>query len=150
VGLVEKVASSFSQEEAQKAAERLQKGQFDLNDLATQLQQINKMGGIGSLLSMLPGFDKMQDKLGKSGFSEDKIKHQLALIRSMTPQERRDCRILNASRKRRIVAGSGASIQELNRLLKQFQDMATLMKRFSKGGEKGILRQGLASLFNRR
>lgn len=149
VGLVEKMAATISQEEAQKTAERFQKGHFDLNDLESQLLQIKKMGGMTSLLSFLPGFDKIQDKLGQSGFSDKQIHRQIALIRSMTAQEKRDFKILNASRKKRIVAGSGTTIQELNRLLKQFQDMATMMKRFQKGGEKGLLRQGLGSLFRR-
>ena len=125
----------------------MSKGLFDLNDLASQLKQVSKMGGLGGLMQMLPGLGKFQDKIKEAGVDDRMVARQLAMISSMTPHERKNPKVLNASRKRRVAAGSGMQVQDLNRLLKQFQDMSTLMKKmggFGKG--KGLLKNGLRNL----
>lgn len=150
VGLVEKAAASIDEDEAKKLAKKMEKGQFDLNDLASQLKQVSKMGGMGSLMQMLPGIGKFQDKIKEAGVDDRAIAHQLALIESMTPLERRQPKLLNASRKRRIAKGAGMEVQDLNRLLKQFQTMATLMKKMSGLGKgAGLLKSGLRNLMFR-
>lgn len=147
VSLVERAAEAIDQKEAEKLAKRMQAGHFDLNDLANQLKQINKMGGMGSILKMFPGVGKIEDKLEKAGFDETIIKRQLAMIGSMTRKERRYPKLLNASRKIRIASGSGVQVSDINQLLKQFKGMEKMMKRMKKLGQKGLLRQGLAGLF---
>jgi signal recognition particle subunit SRP54 len=149
VGLVEKAAEMVDQAEAEKMAAKLQKGQFDLSDMLLQLQQMQKMGGLSSLMGMLPGIGRMKDKLSEAGMDDSVIKRQMAIIQSMTKKERRDPKLLNGSRKRRIATGSGTSVQEVNRLLKQFMQMQTVMKQMGKLGKKGLLRQGLKGLFGR-
>ncbi|MBN9565579.1 MAG: signal recognition particle protein [Alphaproteobacteria bacterium] len=150
VSLVEKAAEMIDQEEAEQLAKKMSKGQFDLNDLAKQLQQVSKMGGLSGLINFLPGISKFQDKIKESGIDDRMVARQLALIRSMTPQERRNPKLLNASRKRRIASGAGMLVQDLNRLLKQFQDMATLMKKMGGMGKgKGFLKNGLNNLLFR-
>jgi signal recognition particle subunit SRP54 len=150
VSLVEKAAEMIDQEEAEQLAKKMSKGQFDLNDLAKQLLQVSKMGGLSGLMNFLPGISKFQDKIKESGIDDRMVARQLALIRSMTPQERRNPKLLNASRKRRIAAGAGMLVQDLNRLLKQFQDMATLMKKMGGMGKgKGLLKSGLNNLLFR-
>jgi len=143
VSLVEKVAETVDQEEAEKLAAKMKKGQFDLQDLATQLQQMRKMGGMSSVLGMLPGIGKMQKQLAAHNLDDRMIAHQLAIISSMTPKERRNPQILHASRKRRIAAGSGTSVQEVNKLMKQYQQMQTMMKRVKKMGHKQFMQRGL-------
>ena len=133
VALVEKAADAIKADEAERMARKLQKGQFDLEDLRTQLRQMQKMGGLKGLLALLPGVKGMAKGL-KAGMDDRIIKRQEAIINSMTPAERRDPRILNASRKRRIAAGSGTSVQEVNRLLKQHRQMAGMFKRMRKMG----------------
>jgi signal recognition particle subunit SRP54 len=155
VGLVEKAAETIDQEEAEKLARKMAKGRFDLEDYAKQLRQINKMGSLSSILGMLPGAGKIQaqlEKAGKSDLDKTMLKRQAAIIGSMTPKERRAPDIIKASRKKRIAAGSGTSVQEVNKLLKQFDDMSGMMKRMSRLGEKGLMRHGLAALMpgNRR
>ncbi len=134
VALVEKAAEAVKADEAERMARKLQKGQFDLEDLRTQLRQMQKMGGLKGLLALLPGVKGMAKGLGKAGMDDRVLKRQEAIINSMTPAERRDPRILNASRKRRIAAGSGTSVQEVNRLLKQYRQMAGMFKRMRKMG----------------
>jgi signal recognition particle subunit SRP54 len=146
VGLVEKAAETVDREEAEKLALKMQKGSFDLDDLAAQLRQLRKMGGMGGVMGMLPGIGKIKKQLGDAQIDDKMIKRQEAIISSMTKSERRNPKVLNASRRRRIAAGAGSSVQEVNRLLKQHQDMAHMMKRVSKLGKKGVMRQGLAGL----
>ncbi len=134
VALVEKAAEAVKADEAERMARKLQKGQFDLEDLRTQLRQMQKMGGLKGLLALLPGVKGMAKGLGKAAVDDRLLKRQEAIINSMTPAERRDPRILNASRKRRIAAGSGTSVQEVNRLLKQYRQMAGMFKRMRKMG----------------
>ena len=146
VSLVEKAAETIEQEDAEKLAKKLAKGQFDLDDLAAQLRQVRKMGGMGGILGMLPGVQKMKRQISDANLDERLIKRQEAIIGSMTRKERRDPRLLNASRRRRIAAGSGTTVPEINRLLKQYQDMATMMKKMNKLGQKGLMRHGLGAL----
>ena len=135
VSLVEKAQAQFAEDEAKRMSGRMKKGQFDLNDLKTQLEQLGKMGGMGALMGMLPGMNKkMKQAMGASGIDDKAIKHQIAMIQSMTPKERAKPEILKASRKRRIAAGSGTSVQDLNKLLKQFDAAAKMMKQMKKQG----------------
>jgi len=146
VSLVERAAETIDQAEAEKLAARMQKGQFSLEDYASQLKQIGKMGGMSGLMGMLPGVAKVKAQLADANLDTGMLKRQAAIISSMTPQERRAPDIIKASRKKRIAAGSGTSVQEVNRLLKQFDDMRDMMKRMNKMGQKGMMRGGLASL----
>ncbi len=146
VSLVEKAAETVDQEEAEKLAAKLEKGRFDLDDLAAQLRQIRRMGGMGGMLAMLPGVAKIKKQIGEAHVDESMIKRQEAIISSMTRGERRNPKLLNASRRRRIASGSGTSVPEINRLLKQYQDMADVTKKMKKLGHKGLARHGLAGL----
>ena len=149
VGLVEKAAETLDEEEAEKLARKMAKGKFDLEDYAAQLRQINKMGSLSSILGMLPGAGKIQEQLAAAGQGDlDKtmLKRQAAIIGSMTRDERRRPEIIKASRKKRIAAGSGTTVQEINRLLKQFDTMSDMMKRANRLGQKGLMRHGLGAL----
>ena len=149
VSLVEKAAETIERDEAEKLAARMQKGEFDLNDLAAQLRQLQKMGGLGGVMGMLPGIGKMQKQLANAKIDEKMIGRQQAIISSMTKIERRRPELIKASRKQRIAAGSGTSVQEVNKLLKQHQEMGRMMKQVSKLGKKGLLRHGLSGLMPR-
>jgi len=146
VSLVEKAAETVDEEEAEKLAAKLEKGRFDLDDLAAQLRQIRRMGGMGGMLKLLPGIGKIKKQLDEANIDERIIKRQEAIISSMTKGERRNPKLLNGSRRRRIASGSGTSVQEINRLLKQYQDMADITKKMKKLGPKGLARHGLAGL----
>lgn len=137
VSLVEKAAEAFDEKEAQKMAKKLKKGSFDLTDLRSQFQQMNKMGGLQGLMSMLPGAGKMKQQMAAAGIDEKKIKHQIAIIDSMTPKERTVPALIKANRKKRIAAGSGTTVQQVNELLKQFDKASKMMKRMKKMGGKG-------------
>ena len=134
VSLVEKVAETVDKDEAEALAARMQKGKFDLDDLATQLRQMTKMGGMNSILGMLPGIGKIQKEMAKAKIDDKMIGRQLAILSSMTPKERKNPQVLHASRKKRIAAGSGTQVQDVNKLLKQYQQMQTMMKRMKKAG----------------
>jgi signal recognition particle subunit SRP54 len=147
VSLVEKAAESFEQEEAEKLAKKLQKGTFDLDDFAKQLQQMQKMGGLSSLMGMLPGMSGAQmQQLKKAKLDDGVVKRQLAMLSSMTPTERQKPDLIKASRKQRIASGSGTSVQDVNKLLKQHKDATRIMKRVQKMGKKGMMRGGLGGL----
>jgi signal recognition particle subunit SRP54 len=146
VSLVEKAAETIDQEEAEALAKKIQKGQFGLEDMSKQLQQMRKMGGLSGLMDMLPGAGKMKDQMAKANIDERMIGQQEAIISSMTKKERSRPKLIHASRKRRIAAGSGTTVQDVNKLLKQFQTMSKVMKRMSKMGKKGMMRQGLQGL----
>ncbi len=148
VSLVEKAIETIDKEESERLNRKIEKGSFDLSDMAAQLQQMMKMGGFSGLLSFLPGMGQLKDKLPAKGVDDRLIKKQIAIIQSMTPRERRFYKILNASRKRRIAIGAGTTVQEVNRLLKQFEGTLLMMKRVQKMGKKGFLQNGLKSLFN--
>ena len=146
VSLVEKAQETFDEDEAAELAARVQKGVFDLEDFATQISQIKKMGGLDGLLSMLPGVGKVKKQLETGAINSDQLIRQEAIIRSMTLGERRNAKVLNSSRKRRIAAGSGTTIQDVNRLLKQYKDMQSMLKRAKKMGKKGLIPNNLKGL----
>src|SRR5208282_1072510 len=146
VGLVERAAETIDRDEAERLAARMTKGTFDLNDYASQLKQITKMGSLSGILGMLPGVAKVKAQLADANLDTKILKRQAAIISSMTVKERRQPDIIKASRKKRIAAGSGTSVQEINKLLKQFDDMTTMMKRMKQLGEKGLMRQGSRAL----
>ncbi|MBX9761269.1 MAG: signal recognition particle protein [Beijerinckiaceae bacterium] len=139
VALVEKAAQTIDAEKAQAIADRMRKGKFDLEDLSEQLSQVEKIGGLGGVLGMLPGVGKMKDQIAKAGMDDKLIKRQRAMIMSMTPQERRNPDMLKASRKKRIAAGSGMRVEDLNRLLKQHRQMADMMKSMGGASKRGPL-----------
>ncbi len=147
VSLVEKAAETIEQEEAEKLAKKLEKGKFDLDDLASQLRQLQKMGGLGGLMGMLPGVPKIQQQMKNAQIDDGMIRRQLAILSSMTPGERRRPEIIKASRKQRIAKGSGATVQEVNKLLKQHQEAGRMMKKVKKLGKKGLMRHGLPGAF---
>ena len=146
VGLVERASETIEQEEAEKLAAKIAKGRFDLEDYAAQLRQIGRMGSLSGILGMLPGAGKLLAQVDESKLDKSVFKRQAAIISSMTRSERRQPDILKASRKKRIAAGSGTSVQDVNRLLKQYDDMAGMIKRMNKLGQKGLMRHGLAAL----
>jgi signal recognition particle subunit SRP54 len=123
----------------------MRKGKFDLDDLAEQLAQVEKIGGLGGIMGMLPGIAKMKDQLAAANLDERIIKRQRAIILSMTRQERRNPDVLKASRKKRIAAGSGTRVEDVNRLLKQHRQMADMMK--AMGGAKRGAMGKMASMF---
>ncbi len=144
VSLVERAAATIDAEKAARTAERMRKGAFDLNDLREQLGQMQRMGGIGGLMGMLPGIAKMKNQLATANVNENMLKHQVAIIDSMTPKERRNPDILKASRKKRIAAGAGTKVEEINKLLKMHRTMADMMKAIG-SGKRGPL-AGLANM----
>ena len=146
VGLVERAAETVEQEDAAKLEEKMRKGTFDLDDLAQQLRQIGRMGGMDGIMGMLPGVGKIKKQMADAQMDEGLLKRQEAIIQSMTPKERRNAKLLNASRKRRVATGSGTSVQDVNRLLKQFKQMSSMMKKVSKLGKRGLMRHGLPGL----
>jgi signal recognition particle subunit SRP54 len=143
VSLVEKAAETVDRDEAERLARKLQKGRFDLSDLRSQLEQMRKMGGMKSILAKLPGVQKMQKQLAEANIDEKMIGRQCAIIDSMTRAERRNADLINASRKRRIATGSGTTVQEINRLLKQHRQMSDMMKKVKKMGGMANLQQML-------
>jgi signal recognition particle subunit SRP54 len=146
VGLVERAAETIDHAEAEKLAKKMMKGQFSLEDYAAQLKQISKMGSISSIVGMLPGMGAMKQKIEDANIDQTVFKRQAAIISSMTIKERRNPDIIKASRKKRIAAGSGTTVTDVNRLLKQFDDMSAMMKRMGKLGQKGLMRGGLSAL----
>ena len=146
VSLVEKAAETIEQEEAEKLAAKVAKGRFDLDDMAKQLKQILKMGGLGGIVGMLPGIGKLQKQIEGAKIDDKMVRRQLAIISSMTTAERRNPDIVKASRRRRIASGSGTSVQDVNKLLKQHQEMSRMVKQVSKLGQKGLMRHGLSAL----
>ncbi len=135
--LIERAQEEMDQEETAKAGERLMAGDFNLEDFLNQMQMIKKMGPLGSLMEMMPGMGKMTKDLDMTQ-AEGELKRIEAIIQSMTPQERRKPKILKASRKRRIAAGSGTTVQDVNALLKQFKEMQRMMKQLRSGRGRGL------------
>ncbi len=140
VSLVERAQETMEQDEAEKIAAKMKKGNFDLNDMAMQLKQLKSMGGMEGLMAMMPGANKMRSQMKMAGMDESVFKRQEAILSSMSKQERTNPKIIHASRKRRIAQGSGTSIQDINKLLKQYMTMAKMMKKAGKLGEKGMMR----------
>jgi len=146
VSLVEKAQESIDEKDAIKLAKKVKKGSFDLNDLSSQLGQMRRMGGMDGLLGMLPGVGKVKKQMAQANVDEKSLDRMQAIISSMTKAERVKPKSLNGSRKRRIAAGSGTTVQDVNRLLKQFKQMNLMMKRVGKLGEKGLMRAGIPGL----
>jgi len=140
VSLVERAAETIEKEDADRLAARVRKGQFDMDDLLSQLRQLRKMGGMQGLLGMLPGAMQAKAAMSKAKIDEKQLKRQEAVILAMTPKERRNPDLIHASRKKRIAKGSGVAVQDVNKLLKQHADMLKMMKRVNKLGEKGFMR----------
>lgn len=139
VSLVEKASEQVDQERAEKLARKMKKGQFDMDDLADQLRQLQKMGGLGGVMGMLPGMGKIKKQMAGMDMDDSILKRQEAIISSMTKAERARPALLKASRKRRIAAGSGVTVPEVNKLIKMHRQMADMMKKAGKGGMKGMM-----------
>jgi signal recognition particle subunit SRP54 len=140
LGLIEKAEAAFDQQQAQKDAERLLAGEFSLEDFASQLRQVRKMGPIAQVLEMLPGGMGQLARQIDPKDAEKQLKLTEAIINSMTPKERRHPDVLNASRRRRIATGSGTEVQDVNRLIKQFHEARRLFKNIKKSGMRGLPR----------
>ena len=139
VSLVEKAMEKIDREESEKMASKMMQGRFDLNDMLSQLKQIQKLGSMGSIIGMIPGLSKFKNQIEQSGIGDNLIKKQEAIILSMTVQERKNPDIIKASRKKRIAAGSGVEVHEVNKLLKSYEQMSTMMKKMGKmGGMAGF------------
>jgi len=148
VSLVEKAQETIEQEQAERMMKRFQKGQFNMNDLKLQLEQMMKMGGMEGLMGMMPGVGKMKGQMSDAGIDDKMIRRQIALIQSMTKRERANPQLLQASRKKRIAKGAGLEVQELNRLLKMQRQMGDMMKKLGKG-KGGMLKQAMSSMFGK-
>ena len=145
ISLVETAMEKIDREEADKMAQQMMKGKFDLNDLLAQIRQIQKLGSLGGIMSMIPGLSKFKNQIENAGIGDDLIKKQEAIILSMTLKERKNPDLIKASRKKRIAAGAGVEVHEVNKLLKQYEQMASMMKKFGQGGGMS----GLASMMKR-
>ncbi|GAB4383870.1 signal recognition particle protein [Albidovulum sp.] len=143
VALVEKAQATLEAEQAERMAKRFAKGLFNMNDLKTQLEQMLKMGGMQGMMGMLPGMGKAAKQMEAAGFDDSVLRRQIALINSMTKKERANPAILQASRKRRIAAGAGLEVSDLNQLLKMHRQMADMMKKMGKGG---MLKQAIRQM----
>ena len=149
VSLVEKAQQTIEVEQAERMMKRFQKGQFNMNDLKMQLEQMQKMGGMDGMMGMMPGMNKMAKQVEEAGFDDKVLARQVALINSMTRTERANPKILQASRKKRIAAGAGLEVQELNRLLKMQRQMGDMMKKMGKMGKGGMLKQAMKGMFGK-
>lgn len=146
VSLVEKAQATIETEQAERMMKRFQKGQFNMNDLRMQLEQMQKMGGMESVMGMMPGMGKMAKQVQEAGFDDKVIVRQIALVQSMTKKERANPQILQASRKKRIAKGAGLEVSQLNQLLKMHRQMADMMKKMGKGG---MLKQAMKGMFGK-
>ncbi len=148
VALVQKAQETFEAEQAERMMKRFQKGVFTMNDLKMQLEHMKKMGGMEGIMGMLPGMSKMQKQMADAGGLDDKVlDRQIAIINSMNKKERRNPALLQASRKKRIAAGAGVEVADVNKLVKMHRQMADVMKKMGKMGKGSMMRQGMASLF---
>ena len=139
VSLVEKAAQEVDQDKAERLAKKMAKGKFDLDDLREQFGQLKKMGGLGGIMGMLPGMNKAaKSQMAAAGMDDKMLSRQEAIILSMTPQERAKPEILKASRKKRIAAGSGVTVADVNKLIKMHRQMADMMKKVGKKGRGGL------------
>ena len=138
ISLVEKASENIDQKEMEVLAKKMSKGKFDLEDFANQLKQMNKMGGVSGIMSLLPGVSKAQKLMAENNISDDFINHQVAIINSMTKKEKSYPDIIKASRKIRIANGSGTRVQDVNKLLKQFLQSQKMMKRMKSMGKAGM------------
>ena len=149
VALVEKAQATIEAEQAEKMMKRFQKGRFNMNDLKMQLEQMLKMGGMESMMGMLPGMAKASKQMSAAGLDDTMLKRQIALINSMTKKERANPDLMQASRKKRVAAGAGLEVSELNRLLKQQKQMADMMKKMGKMGKGGMLKQMMKGMMGK-
>jgi signal recognition particle subunit SRP54 len=149
VALVEKAREAIEAEEAERMMKRFEKGRFDMNDLASQLDQMLRMGGMQGLMGLLPGMGKVSKQMSAAGYDDRTIRRQIAIIRSMTKQERRNPDLLAASRKKRVAAGAGTDVSEVNKLLRMHRQMADLMKQLGRSGKKGLMRGALGQMLGR-
>ncbi|MCE0505971.1 signal recognition particle protein [Roseivivax sp. GX 12232] len=149
VALVEKAQQTLEAEQAERMMKRFQKGQFNMNDLKMQLDQMLKMGGMESMMSMMPGMGKMAKQMEGAGMDDSVLRQQIALINSMTKKERANPQLLQASRKKRIAKGSGLEVSELNKLLKMQRQMADMMKKMGKMSKGGALKQAMRGMFGK-
>ncbi len=149
VELVEKAQETIEAEQAERMMKRFQKGQFNMNDLKMQLEQMMKMGGMESIMGMMPGMGKMAKQAEAAGMDDKVFKRQIALIQSMTKKERANPQILQASRKKRIASGAGLEVSELNKLLKMHRQMSDMMKKMGKMGKGGMLKQAMRGMFGK-
>lgn len=146
VALVEKAQQVLEVEQAERMMKRFQKGLFNMNDLRGQLEQMQKMGGMSSVMGMMPGMAKMAKQAEAAGYDDTVIRHQIALINSMTKKERANPDLLQASRKKRIAAGAGLDVSDLNKLLKMQKQMADTMKKLGKMGKGGLMKQAMRAM----
>ncbi|HDR27252.1 signal recognition particle protein [Rhodovulum sp.] len=149
VSLVEKAQATIEAEQAERMMKRFQKGQFNMNDLKMQLEQMLKMGGMEGIMGMMPGMGKMSKQMADAGFDDSILRRQIALINSMTRVERANPQILQASRKRRIAAGAGLEVPELNKLLKMHRQMSDMMKKLGQKGGRAMLKRALGGMFGK-
>jgi len=147
VALVEKAQETIEAEQAERMMKRFQKGRFNFNDLKMQLEQMIKMGGMEGMMGMMPGMGKMKSQMDKAGLDDKILTRQIALINSMTKKERANPELLAASRKKRIAAGAGLEVSELNKLVKQQRQMGDMMKKMGKMGKGGMLKQAMKGMF---
>ncbi|MEL6977930.1 MAG: signal recognition particle protein [Pseudomonadota bacterium] len=140
VSLVEKAAETMEREAAERQAKRMMKGRFDMNDLRQQLEQMQKMGGMQGVMSMMPGMGKMAKQMEEGGMDDKMLRRQIAIIQSMTREERRKPDLMAASRKKRVAAGAGMEVQDINKLLKMHRQMQDMMKKVGKMGKGGMAR----------
>jgi signal recognition particle subunit SRP54 len=149
VSLVEKAQETIEAEQAERMMKRFTKGQFNMNDMKMQLEQMLKMGGMEGMMGMMPGMGKMAKQVQDSGFDDSILKRQIALIGSMTKRERANPQLLQASRKKRIAKGAGLEVSELNKLLKMHRQMADMMKKMGKMGKGGMLKQAMKGMMGK-
>ena len=149
VSLVEKAQETIEAEQAERMMKRFQKGQFNMNDLKAQIEQMQKLGGMEGVMGMLPGMKKMAKQVENAGMDDSLLKRQIALIQSMTKKERANPQILQASRKKRIAKGAGLEVSELNKLLKMHRQMSDMMKKMGKMGKGGALKGALGQMFGK-
>ncbi|MGB3146659.1 MAG: signal recognition particle protein, partial [Paracoccaceae bacterium] len=149
VALVEKAQETIEIAEAERMMKRFQKGLFNMNDLKSQLEQMMKMGGMQGLMGMMPGMGKMAKQAESAGFDDKMLRRQIALINSMTKKERANPDLMAASRKRRVAAGAGLEVSELNKLLKMHRQMADVMKKMGKMGKGGMLKQAMKGMMGK-
>ncbi|MEN8839702.1 MAG: signal recognition particle protein [Octadecabacter sp.] len=149
VSLVEKAQETIEAEQAERMMKRFQKGRFNMNDMKMQLEQMMKMGGMEGMMGMMPGMKKAAKQIEESGMDDSVLKRQIAMIQSMTKKERANPQLLQASRKKRIAAGAGLEVRELNQLIKMHRQMADMMKKMGKMGKGGMLKQAMKGMFGK-
>ena len=149
VALVEKAQETIEAEQAEKMMKRMAKGQFNMNDLKMQLEQMIKMGGMQGMMGMMPGMGKMAKQVEQAGLDDKILKQQIALIQSMTKKERANPQILQASRKKRIAKGAGMEVSDLNKLMKMHRQMSDMMKKMGKMGKGGMLKQAMKGMMGK-